>query len=85
MAGSDCHDLLKPQGGSQPPAKPARRKPLTMYGQLRINCQSKPDRWFSIIKMIGPWLSPKCHGETHHPYGFPGSPGCEGLKEALNP
>ena len=29
-------------GHNQPPAKPARRKPLAMYGQFRINCHNKP-------------------------------------------
>ena len=37
---------------------------VVIGAQSRINRHSRPDRWFSIIKMIGPWLSPKCHGET---------------------
>ena len=52
---------------SHPPLKPARRSPAAMGGQPRIHCHSKPERWFSIIKTIGPWLSPKCHGDTHQP------------------
>ena len=24
---------------------------------------------------MGPSFNPKCHGETHHPNGLPGSPG----------
>lgn len=50
MAGSGA---LEGSAGfsSQPPLKPARIKPVTMCGQRRINCHSKPVRWFSIIRM----------------------------------
>ena len=29
---------------NQPPTKPARRKPVPMYGQFRINCHTNPLR-----------------------------------------
>src|SRR5206468_5663620 len=46
-----------PQRGasaSQPPVKPARFRPRTMWGFFRITFQTRPLRWFSIIATIGP-------------------------------
>jgi len=39
-ANHGCHRDLH----SQPPVKPARRKPLTMYWQFRVNRHNKPLR-----------------------------------------
>ena len=35
---------------SQPPVKPARRTPLTMHGQYRINRHNQPLRLFSTTR-----------------------------------
>ena len=69
---------------SQPPVNPARRSPVTRYGHHRMRCQSKPERKFSVIKTIGPWLRPRCHGDTHNG-PWPASVGKVGLKVALKP
>jgi len=44
---------------SQPPAKPARLKPATIGGDVRIRRQKRPLLWFSIIRTIGPWSMPR--------------------------
>ena len=44
---------------SQPPVNPARRRPATIGGELRIRRHSRPLLWFSIIRTIGPWSMPR--------------------------
>ena len=56
--GGTAENSKKISTHSHPPPKPARRKPATTHEHSRINCHSKPVRWFSIIRNTGPSFSP---------------------------
>ncbi len=44
---------------SQPPVKPARRRPVTTSWLVFRSSQIMPLRWFSTISTIGPWSMPR--------------------------
>ena len=69
---------------SHAPVNPAARRPATMGGQSRVSVQTSPDLKFSIITTTGPWLMPKCQGDTQ-PCGASLAWGNVGLKVALKP
>ena len=52
-------ELLTFAQPSQPPPKPAARRPATSGWHVRIKAQIRPLRWFSIMSTVGPSLIPK--------------------------
>ena len=55
-AGADDEQVVRLMASrhSQPPSKPARCSPVRTGGHSRINRNSSPDRWFSIISTTSP-------------------------------
>ena len=44
---------------TNPPENPACRRPATTGSHRRMRFHKNPERWFSIMRTSGPWLTPK--------------------------